>query len=190
MTRGRSYARRCSGFLERCAEGREFTRFHCANFMLASDLGSRMPNMISWFEEYDGRAVICAVHGSHAPTDSEWSEYLKHARGLLQKYPRMIGASGLAITDGGAPSALQRKALLSLELQKPLTAVVSDNMLIRCVATALAWLSFNIRVFSPREFSAALKHLNVSAEGGRLLLEDIRKRSVALNCKAAEALRL
>ncbi|PRQ05275.1 hypothetical protein ENSA5_03940 [Enhygromyxa salina] len=78
----------------------------------------------------------------------------------------MTSIRTLAISDGGAPNALQRQELFTTLLEgKAKSAVVTSvltNRLKRGIATAIFWLNPNFRAYPPDQFDNALAHLEVS----------------------------
>jgi hypothetical protein len=150
--------------------------------------------MTSWWACYDGTIVMCALHLREAPTDAEWTAYLKQvSESMAQGAPTFERLAGLAISDGGAPTVMQRKQLLKVtrEIRTPTTAVVSDNALVRGVAIALSWFNYRIRFLGPEDFDEALTHLNVPPSSRAKLLADIRRHAQALGQIATvEKLRL
>src|SRR5678809_606473 len=90
--------------------------------------------------------VVVVVQNATAPTDAEWASYCAHiASGLEAKKP-----SGIAITDGGGPNAVQRGKVNDLLGGRQVrSAVVSDSRLIRGIVTALTWFNRETAAFSP-----------------------------------------
>lgn len=148
--------------------------------------------MVSWWRRYDDKAVICALHSHVAPSDNEWREYLERVREVLAAHPGLVGAVGLAITDGGAPNFAQRGALVNITGDiKPTSAVVSDSKVVRIATTALTMFGYQIRVFAPERFGDACDHLGVSAAAPAELIDDIRRSASELErCKTSAALKL
>ncbi len=111
-------------------------------------------------------AFVVVVHNKHSPTDEEWSEYLQtvHVLGIdhgtLTRY--------LILTEGGAPTFAQRKALnntlLLVRSRHPTalqTAIVTPSTFVRGVVKALSQLHPVYRVFAPQDMHAAYACLGI-----------------------------
>jgi len=148
--------------------------------------------MVSGWSVYGDRAVLWAVHTNQAPTSSEWLEYLGQVREVIGKYPGLIGAVGLAVTDGGAPNFEQRAALVNVTGKiRPVTAVVSNSRVVRIATTALGALGYDIGVFAPEKFGEACEHLRISVDSRQKLVEDVQQAGAGLpRCATVMALRL
>lgn len=69
----------------------------------------------------------------------------------------------LAVTEGGGPTSVQRKKILeALQGYDMPTAVVSDNLAVRCMVTAISWFNSKIKMFRKDEMALALSFLGVS----------------------------
>jgi hypothetical protein len=102
--------------------------------------------------------VLIAVHGTQAPTDEEWSNYLK----TIRKVENLQEVRSLAFTDGGAPNSLQRKEINDLLKGRPgLGAVVSASTLVRSVVTAMTWFNPLMKAFPPERVDEAYAHLKL-----------------------------
>jgi serine/threonine protein kinase len=98
------------------------------------------------------RRVVVFVNHSESPTDEEWDAYLSVGYRAAQcGAPRI-----LAITEGGPPSAMQRKraARVAAEICCR-SAVVTDDYVARTIVTAFAWLGEDIKAFRRREIDNA-----------------------------------
>lgn len=148
--------------------------------------------MVSWWSEYGDKAVLCAVHSRASPRIDEWSEYLRQVRELLAAHPGFVGAVGLAVTDGGAPSFAQRGALVNVtDKLTPTTAVVSDSKVVRVATTALSMFGYRIRVFAPERFADACDHLAIEGAARQRLVDDIKRAAGELQrCTSSASLTL
>lgn len=116
---------------------------------------------------YDSfNSFVVVVHTKVQPTDEEWDEYIEfnringHDRGVITRY--------LVVTEGGAPTAAQRKifhdAITPLLKQNPnvmRTAVVTPSTFVRGVISALSVVNPIFRAFSPNEMKEAYAYLGV-----------------------------
>jgi hypothetical protein len=139
-----------------------------------------MANLAAGVWEDGSGVVVVVVQNATAPTDAEWDGYCAHiAAGL-----RVTNASGLAITDGGGPSASQRGKVNDLLAGRQVrSAVVSDSRVIRGIVTALAWFNRETAAFSPATIDKALAFAGVS--GGRA--RGVWELVVKLNAKIQPA---
>jgi hypothetical protein len=116
---------------------------------------------------FEGERLCFATHGSfvlvlhtHAePHDAEWTPYLETATEIAGSGKRM---TTLVFTDGGAPTAEQRKPLIQLfkAIKAPI-AVVSDTVAIRFVASSLAVVGLKIKGFSTYAWRTAFEHFEI-----------------------------
>jgi hypothetical protein len=110
------------------------------------------------------------LHTGDDPSPDEWSagcrvvvDFARENRGDFARFRALI------VTDGGTPDALQRKELFGGALRghpvktAVVTEAVTTNALKRGIATALAWMNPNCRVFEPTELAAALQHVDLDA---------------------------
>jgi hypothetical protein len=113
-------------------------------------------------------AFVVVVHNKLPPTDEEWDEYIEFNKsyggdqGVITRF--------LVVTDGGAPTAAQRKILhdaaAPLLKQYPnamRTAVVTPSTFVRGVMNALSLMLVKpmFRGFSPNEMHKAYTFLGV-----------------------------
>ncbi len=97
------------------------------------------------------------VHGTVAPTDSEWDRALALLQNIGREQVRL-----LVWTEGAAPNAGQRSRLAkATEGSKPPTAVLTESMLARAAGTAIAWFNPAFRVFPMSSLEPALDHLEL-----------------------------
>lgn len=102
----------------------------------------------------NGTAVV--VVGSGTPADADWAE-------LVAAMKRDRHRRTLVVSGGGGPSASQRKAILDASGGKGLpAAIISDSVVVRGIATAIAWFVPEVRVFPPGDLQGALDHLGVT----------------------------
>lgn len=112
-------------------------------------------------------AFVILVHNKHPPTDDEWNDYLQFSvargltHGLLSYY--------LVLSEGGAPSAAQRKMLydsISTVLQKNpsvmRTAIVTSSTFVRGIVTAMRLFEPIYQAFSPDDMKGAYAYLGIS----------------------------
>jgi hypothetical protein len=108
-----------------------------------------------------GRLLVVS-HDAGIPPEEEWNEAL----GILAKHD-LQQLRVLVFTDGGGPSPAQQVRLakaLSRWSRTLLVAVVSDNIGIRFLASALALFLNRIRTFSRSELAAACRYLTLTPQ--------------------------
>jgi len=118
-----------------------------------------------------GRTLVM-VQNSKTPSDVEWNEFLK----FVKKDP--TGLRLFVMTDGGAPTAEQRKRLqATLAGALPLVAAVSDNMKVRFVAATIALFHSTHGSFTKSELQKAFTHLQLEMHERREVEVAIRELS-------------
>jgi hypothetical protein len=118
--------------------------------------------------ELDGLNIAIWLHTSIDPPDCQWDEGVRRISDFVAcKSGEVSGFRVLALSDGGAPSAMQRKrhhdALGNYYPVKVavVTTVLRTSALKRGVATALHWLNPGYRFFEPTDILHALDHIDV-----------------------------
>jgi hypothetical protein len=102
-----------------------------------------------------GRTLVM-VQNDKTPTDNEWNEFLQ----IVDQDPH--GLRLFVMTDGGAPSADQRKRLEgALRSAQPLVAAVSDSLKVRFVAATIALFHSTHGSFTKSEKQKAYDHLRL-----------------------------
>ena len=117
------------------------------------------------FVAQDDLAIV--VHGGLPPTDVEWDAYVEFLMSVMSPYWSVPGKLRrrrvLVVTDGGSPSALQRKKIQEAFPDSNIpTSVVTASQVARGVVLALSWFGLKIRAFAPQKWSDALVFLEVS----------------------------
>jgi hypothetical protein len=104
--------------------------------------------------------VVLSYTSRSSPSDAEWDEYVVAVKSVDGDRRR-----ALVVTDGGGPSASQRKKLYEAvgPKQQP-TAIVTGSVVARGISTAMSWFNPALRVFSPHQLKEALAHLGVPGE--------------------------
>ncbi len=100
------------------------------------------------------RTAIVVV-GPKTPDDEDWAV-------LVEAVKREAHDRTLVVSAGGGPSPRQRKAILEASGGKALpAAILTDSIVVRGIATAIAWFVPEVRAYPPHELQAALDHLKV-----------------------------
>ncbi|MET0594743.1 MAG: hypothetical protein ABW133_18725 [Polyangiaceae bacterium] len=121
--------------------------------------------------ELVGRTLV-VVHDAMHPSDGDWQIYLD----ALRTHRDAIEAQ-LIVTDGGSPTAAQRRASLEYARGRPLpaTAVLTSSVLVRGVVSALSWfMKERIRAFAKTEMSDACAFIDAAKDAAKL--EDTAQR--------------
>jgi hypothetical protein len=125
--------------------------------------------------------VNVAVHGESSPSDAEWKEYTEAVRVELEKGLDPAAMRTLVFSDGGGPSAAQRKRINDiLNGRTTPVALVSSSGMMRGVVTALQWFNPEMRTFSPDEVVDALKFLKVPESQYELIWKETQKLVLTL----------
>jgi hypothetical protein len=123
--------------------------------------------------------LFLVVYGTEDPSDDEWRGYLD-----LMKRHGIERTRQLICTEGGAPSATQRRDLNDLLNGRALpVAVMSSSSRVRGMVAALSWFNRKIRSFPPEGLRDALEHLEVPTSRTDLIDREIRglRRSLGLD---------
>ncbi len=107
------------------------------------------------------RGTLVCVIGRHDPGDAEWRLYLDSIRRNL--VPELKPRS-LVYSEGGAPTASQRKeltALLDPWKDRTRSAVLTASAIARGVMTALHWFIPIFRGFKPTQIAEAMRFLEL-----------------------------
>lgn len=84
--------------------------------------------------------LLILVHGPDNPSDVDWNSYASFVR-KTQAGSAPLKAL-LVWTEGGAPNAMQRKAVLeATAAHETVTCVCTNSVVVRGVITALGWVS-------------------------------------------------
>jgi hypothetical protein len=103
-----------------------------------------------------GYVCICYYNG-FAPTEQDHRDSIQFFRNLDFARVKI-----LAITEGGAPSTVQRKDFNdALKGRQIPLALVTDSTLVRGAVTAYGWFNKNIRPFPRANLEDALAYLGV-----------------------------
>ena len=118
---------------------------------------------------------IIGVHTAAPPSAAEWEQLLELGRCAP---PGHLGT--LIYTEGGSPSALQRKQLRETMTQSKLesqrTAVLTDSLIARTAITALnIFLGGTLKAFSPTAVEAALSYLEAPTKVRPLLIQALEE---------------
>ncbi len=116
------------------------------------------PNKVQDFVSTSRGEIMVVIHTSRPPSDAEWKEYVDGVESLELETARSI-----VITDGGAPSAQQRKRLNDvLGGRQPEGVVISPSTFVRGVVTALSWFNPGLKAYPPEDFDKACQYLRLS----------------------------
>lgn len=100
--------------------------------------------------------------GESTPTDADWNAYMAAVQEARAKGLEPERMRTLVITDGGGPSAAQRKRVNDDLQGKPTpVAMVSSSLMVRGVVTALQWFNPLVKTFPPEQVGEALKFLKI-----------------------------
>ncbi|KIG13876.1 hypothetical protein DB30_07479 [Enhygromyxa salina] len=105
--------------------------------------------VFKWFKDGD---LMVAVNTAGNISDEVWDGFI--AELSAEDFSHYIGCS-LGILE---VSAAQRKqAALALRSNKVSVAIVTDDVLVRGVVTAVSWLGANVKSFAWKDFDRALE---------------------------------
>jgi len=133
-------------------------------------VGDHMTKMKTMAANVIDRLFI-VVYGTANPTDEEWDEYLD-----LVKRHGVDRTMQLIYTDGGEPSAPQRRVLNELLAGRPVpVAVISPLVRVRGTVTALSWFNRKIRAFPPSAWRDAIAYLDIPGSRADLIEREVAK---------------
>jgi hypothetical protein len=145
--------------------------------------------MVGQMVIYKRKPIQYLVHSADNPSDEEWKSYLTDLEKFFKSHrPKIF--YGLLFTDGGGPSAVQRRDNMTLLKKYPETkihsAVVTSSVIIRGMLTAYHWMCESffkstyvpLTAFKPIEILKAIKHANIPDSelyGAYKILEELNK---------------
>lgn len=131
-----------------------------------------------------GRDLFVIVCREAAPSDADWSRYMEEVQTSVVKYPENLASMlTIALSDGGAPNAMQRTRVNELQERTAARApisLISDSPLIRGASRALALFNPRLKVFAPGSFSKALEHLGVPSSSASIVKRHVLETEQAL----------
>ncbi len=115
--------------------------------------------------------LFIVAYGSQNPTDDEWNAYLTDVeRHGIDRTMQLIA------TDGGGPTAVQRRVLNDVLAGRAVpVAVVSSSPRIRYVVTALSWFNRRIKAFPPTSLRDAIAYLEIPASRAELIQREMTR---------------
>jgi len=120
--------------------------------------------------------LFLVVYGTANPTDDEWNTYVE-----VMKRHGVDRTMQLIFTDGGEPTAPQRRALNELLGGRSVpVAVVSGSVRVRGTVTALSWFNRKIRAFPPWALGDAIAYLEIPASRTDLIERELHKLRIEL----------
>jgi hypothetical protein len=123
--------------------------------------------------------LFLVVYGTANPTDEEWGEYLERT-----KRHGVDRTMQLIFTDGGEPSAPQRRKLNELLGGHPVpVAVVSGSVRVRGTVTALSWFNRRVRAFPTSAWRDAIAYLEIPASRADLIEREMQKLRLELGAR-------
>jgi len=112
---------------------------------------------------------LLTVYGISDPTDAEWAVCADKFRSMDLRHLRV-----LIYTEGGAPSAAQRKVMNDVVNGRTFpTALVSSSAMMRGIATAMSWFNKGIKAFEPDAIEDALAYMEVPQDRVSFFLSEI-----------------
>jgi hypothetical protein len=142
--------------------------------------------------------VAIWLHTAADPPGPQWTAGVERVAELKKKLGGDVSKIlTFAMSDGGAPSTVQRGQLFTDVLDgKGKVAGISSqlsNRLVRGITTAIFWLNPNFRAYPPEQLDLALEHLGLLEHRAKLLtaFQDLQKglppvQTLALVLEAAQ----
>ena len=114
--------------------------------------------------------LVIVVYGAVPPTEHEWRSYLRHL-----EHQGIDQVAHLVATEGGGPTAAQRRQLAAFLGRRVLVAVVSDSARVRVSVWLLSWLNPQIKAFPRAQLADALAHLEIPTTRTSLVEDTLRR---------------
>jgi hypothetical protein len=101
------------------------------------------------------------VHSKENPTDDEWNALLLRIR----RFDNLSEHRVIVYSAGGGPDVNQRRQMSAVfeGHRPPRTALLTDAVAARGIATALSWFRSDLRVFRTDQREEACGYLGLSA---------------------------
>jgi hypothetical protein len=107
-------------------------------------------------------SMVVLRENNETPMDAEWDAFLDL---LKQNREQFAKFKVLVVTDGGGPSAPQRKRLENTLSGRPVrVAVVTDSAKSRFIASAISLINRDHRGFATAEIKQAYAHLGMTPD--------------------------
>lgn len=124
---------------------------------------------------------LLMVHNADPPTQEDADAFLR-----MLKAHDVTRLRSLVLTEGGAPTAAQRKQFNELlDGRNHLTAVVTDRTMVRGIVTAFSWFNPKIKAFPPESMEDALRYLEIRPSEFRTILTEAAKLKQSVSSGAA-----
>jgi hypothetical protein len=117
-----------------------------------------------------------SLYGDVGPTDQE-------TRASIEAFTNkdISRLRALVITDGGTPSAAQRKAFNdALNGRDFPAAVISSAMIARGAVTAMSWFNPKLRAFAPDALADAFRYLGIPPRDDERVWAEVKRLEVEL----------
>jgi hypothetical protein len=110
--------------------------------------------------EFVSDVLLVLRENAVTPRDEDWDAFLKV---LVENHENFEKLRILVRTEGGGPSALQRKRLQVALAGRPIrVAVVTNSIPVRFLVSSIALLNRAIRSFANDEIKGAYEHLSLT----------------------------
>ena len=115
--------------------------------------------------------LVIVAYGAGPPTEPEWLDYVRLiARQGVERTMQLV------FTEGGEPTAVQRRQLDALFAGRAVpVAIVSDSARVRGTAMLLSWVNRQVKAFRPSQLGDALAYLEIPTTRGDLIERELRK---------------
>jgi hypothetical protein len=128
--------------------------------------------MASMVWEVAGSLMVLRENGQ-TPSDAEWDHFLVS---VMDSQRRHGALRMLVVTDGGGPSTDQRTRLkTALKGKTVRSAVVSDAIKIRFIASAIMLINKEHGSFTRREVEGAYAHLSLTTDERRFTIDALAR---------------
>ena len=118
-------------------------------------------SVFKWFKDGD---VMVGVNTPGNISDEVWSRFITELS--ADDYTCYIGCS-LGILEVSGPQ--RKQAATALRHNHVSLAVITDDVLVRGVVTAVSWLGANVKSFAWKDFDRALERLEIMDRKGQIM---------------------
>lgn len=117
-----------------------------------------------------GSSLVVLKIGEGTPPTEFWDQYVEAVAGISKTHTVRVFADGSKAN--GRPQPTQRKQLSdAVDETRVRAAMLTDNPIVRGVATIFRWLNYQNEAFSTRDVEKALDYLWCDAQERAQVLE-------------------
>lgn len=125
--------------------------------------------------------VLLVRQNEEPPTTRDWKAFLDEIKAMR---PEMKQMRAMVFSDGGGPTAEQRKQLATvLAGAEILTAVICDQAVVRFVVATISLFNKSMRTYAWSDVNTAYSWLNLTQDERRQVGESIENLSLRVRSR-------